>query len=856
MGGVAKFRILGPVEVWHEDEPIPLGGPRQITLFAFLVLHANHAVSSDVLIDGVWGADRRGATKRLSVAIARLRRALEPLRDNGAPVLRTVRGGYLLSVSADELDAEQFDALLREGREALDAGEAQRAGDRLRAALALWRGPALAEVSFEDFAQAEIRRLEELRLVALEARIDADLQLGADAGLVGELGALLARHPTRERVAGQLMLALYRTGRQAEALEVYRRTHAHLAGELGLEPGPELRERQAQILGQAPAIDASLRGDRWLTRQRPVAREAVTMVIAEIEGSGRLEELGESYREVVNGVDQLLHRVWGRRAEAQVAELGDGLLAVFASPQAALEAALAARDAPASVQWPAGAKVRLRIGVHTGQLQTIDGGYWGEDVHYAARLAQAAHGGQVLVSGVTAALAPGGALVDLGEHRLNDFAVPRRLFGLGAGPHRLPRTGDPLRSNLPEAPRELIGRDDERAELVAGLRAGKTRLVTIIGGGGCGKTRLALAVAEAIVDVLADGAFFVALAQVSEPDAVPAAIAAPLGIHLHADGEHVQAIGLALSDRKLLLVLDNFEHLLGAAPLIAELLASAPQLRVMVTSQAPLRIRGERLLTLGPLELPQADDPASVAAAAASRLLLARAREAEPGFELTADNAVSLARLCRALNGLPLAIELAAARLTFLSPQELLARLDQGIDALGRGPRDLPPRQRGLRAALDWTHGLLSEDQARLLRRLGAFAGPVSLERIELVVGGGVDLLEALAQLVDLSLVTRAGDGRFILHVAVRDYARDRLAAVGEGPELALRHGQAFAEAAESWGSRFLFDVGAVQSAVLREEADIGQAHLGCGCRRGLLRAACRRRLDGAAVRRAASAVE
>ena len=169
------------------------------------------------------------------------------------------------------------------------------------------------------------------------------------------------------------------------------------------------------------------------------------MVIAEIEGSGRLEELGGSYREVVNGVDQLLHRVWGRRAEAQVAELGDGLLAVFASPQAALEAALAARDAPASVQWPAGAKVRLRIGVHTGQLQTIDGGYWGEDVHYAARLAQAAHGGQVLVSGVTAALAPGGALVDLGEHRLNDFAVPRRLFGLGAGPHRLPRTGDPLR---------------------------------------------------------------------------------------------------------------------------------------------------------------------------------------------------------------------------------------------------------------------------------------------------------------------------------------------------------------------------------------------------------------------------
>jgi predicted ATPase/DNA-binding SARP family transcriptional activator len=822
-----KFGILGPVEAWIEDERLALGGPRQLTLLAFLVLHANRAVSSDMLLDGVWGGANRegGGAKRLSVAIARLRKALEPLCLEGSQVLRTVTGGYMLSLAPGDLDAELFEAMVREGRAALDAGDAARAGERLRTALAMWRGPALADVSFETFAQGEIRRLEELRLSAVEARIDADLQLRADTALVGELEALLQQHPTREQLARQLMLALYRSGRQAEALDVYQRTRAHLTGEFGLEPGPALRALQAQILEQAPTIEPTTDGDRRLLRQLLLPGEPVTMVIAELDNQASLrQQLGHLYQEVVGGVDELLRQVWSRRAGVRVADRGAGLLAVFASPNAALEAALEARDAPAAVEWPGGVKVRLRIGVHTGHLRVSGGGYWGEDIHYAARLAEVAHPGQVLVSGVSAALTPEAALVDLGEHRLNDFAVPARLFGLGPGPHRVPRTGDPLRSNLPRAHGELIGRDSERVELVGALRSGESRLVTITGSGGSGKTRLALAVAESIVDVLADGAFFVPLAQVSDPDAVVAAIAAPLGIQLQAGSEPTEAIGRALSDRNLLLVLDNFEHLLEAAPLVTGLIACAPGLRVMVTSQAPLQVRGERVLALGRLEVPEASDQTSVAAAAAGRLLLERTRERDPGFELTADNAGSVARLCRALGGLPLALELAAARLTLLSPEELLTRLDEGIDALGRGPRDLPARQRGLRAALDWTHGLLDADQARLFRRLGAFAGSVSLERIEQVCGAGTDLLEALAQLVDLSLVTRTDDGRFILHAAVRDYARAKLAAAAESQQLARRHGETFAQAAASWGNRCLFDFVAVQSVVLRDEADIGQA--------------------------------
>jgi predicted ATPase/DNA-binding SARP family transcriptional activator len=822
-----KFGILGRVEAWSDEQRLPLGGSRQLALLSFLLLHANDPVPSDALIEGVWrtSGGGGGGAKRLSVAIARLRQALNPLNSNGVPILQTVLGGYSLSVPANELDSHHFAALVQAGRSALAVGEAASAREQLVAAIALWRGPALAEVRFEDFAQAEIRRLEELRLLALEGRIDADLQLGADAGLIGELGALFELHPTREHMAAQLMLALYRSGRQAEALDIYRRTRAYLTDQLGLEPGSELRGLQAQILRQAPGIDSNPAQARWSRLKAPIPGDAVTIVIVAVDDAPlRHQAPGEPHRAVVTEVKELLRAAWARRAAVQVGEQGDGLLGVFRSPQDALAAALDARDAAAAIEWPSGAQPRLRIAVHSGHVRISAGEYWGEDIHYAARVADAARGGQILVSGSTAALLPDAGLVDLGEHRLNDFAMPRHLFGLEGAPQLAPRTIDPLRSNLPSALGGLIGRDRERAELEAALSSGTSRLITITGPGGSGKTRLALTVAETLVEILADGAFLVALAQVREPSAVAAEIASALGIQLHAEAESASAIGLALSDRRILLVIDNFEHLLTAAPLIGDLLAAAPQLRVMVTSQAPLRIGGERVLKLGPLEVPHADDRASVASAAASRLLLERAQQADPGFGLTDANAASLARLCRALGGVPLAIELAAARLSLLSADELLVRLDDGFEALGRGPQDLPPRQRGLRAALDWTHSLLSNGEARLLRQLGVFAGPVSLERVEYVCDGEIDVLESLTRLLDLSLIARTGDGRLVLHASVRTYAREKLADAREGPELARRHGAAFADAAERWGSRFLFDLGTVQAAVHQEAGDIEQA--------------------------------
>ena len=251
--GEAMIRILGPVEVWRGRERVPLGGRRQLVLFAFLALHANRPVSSDSLVEAVWGPARSGAGNRLQMAVCRLRRALAPLEEGGV-TLRSVVGGYMLCVSRGVLDADVFRAQLNEGRQALADGDPAGAVELLGAALELWRGDPLAEVAFEDFALAEGRLLDELRLAATEARIEAELRLGRHLELVGELEALTFGHPTRERLAAQLITALYRSGRQAEALESYQRTRVHLAREFGLEPGPALKELQARILQQDPSL--------------------------------------------------------------------------------------------------------------------------------------------------------------------------------------------------------------------------------------------------------------------------------------------------------------------------------------------------------------------------------------------------------------------------------------------------------------------------------------------------------------------------------------------------------------------------------------------------------------------------
>jgi class 3 adenylate cyclase len=444
-------------------------------------------------------------------------------------------------------------------------------------------------------------------------------------------------------------------------------------------------------------------------------------VFTDIEGStALLDRLGDAYGDVLFAHHALLRGVWEAHGGVEVGTEGDAFFVAFSSASRAVAATAAGRAALAAHAWPHGEPVRVRMGVHTGEPRIREGDYWGPDVHYAARVASAAHGGQVLVSAATAALVRGVELTSLGRHRLKDFPERRELFALGPGPHPAPKTLDPLRTNLPSAPTPLIGRDDEVDELVA-LMLGDARLVTVLGSGGTGKTRLALAVADRLLDEFADGAFLVELAEVTTPDSVPSAIASVLGM----TADHLAA---TLAGRELLLVLDNFEHVLGAAPLLTELLGGAPKLRIVVTSQAPLQVAEEHGYAL-----------AGLAEAPAAALLIARAKSAMHDFALDDDDAAAVVALCRELDGSPLGIELAAARLTLLSPGELLERLRRSPDALGTGGRNLPERQRGLRAAMQWSYGLLDPDAARLFRRIGHFAGEANLERIEQVCGEGMN---------------------------------------------------------------------------------------------------------------------
>jgi predicted ATPase/DNA-binding SARP family transcriptional activator len=566
--GSTEFRLLGPLEVAVDGQRADIGGAKQRALLAELLLRANDAVARDALVDAVWGDDPPvSAVGSLQVYVHGLRKAL------GADRIETDGGAYRIRVAAGELDVDRFRGSIAEARAARRPADAAAALD---AALALWRGDALADLPGHVAARA----LEEQRLEALELRNDAWLDLGRHDLVLPLLEPLIAAEPYRERLRSQQILALYRAGRQADALAAYRAARAVWREELGVEPTPALRELERAVLRHDPSLSLPQRS----------------------------------------------------------------------SPEA-----------------------------------------------------------------------------------------------------RLPAPATPL-----------VGRHLEIAAAAALLR-GDTRLLTLVGPGGTGKTRLALAVAGELASELADGAVFVDLSAVSDAELVLPAVE--------------ETAGDDLRTRALLLVLDNFEQVLGAGPHISELLASAPDLRVLVTSRAPLRLASERVYPVPPLPLPRptATHLAELEQNDAVRLFVDRAHAADPSFALGADNAPAVARICRFLDGLPLAIELAAARARLLSPAELADRLEQRPDALGPGPRDVPARHATLVATIEWSHDLLGADEQAAFARLGVFAGGCTLEAAERVCGISID---ELASLVDNSLVQRRrspGGPRFVMLETVRRFALDRL---------------------------------------------------------------------------------
>jgi len=591
-----------------DGAPLPLGGPKQRATLAELLLHAGEVVTRDHLVDAVWGEQPPGnAAASLQVYVHGLRRALGPER------IETHGNGYRLRLDGDELDLHRFERLVERGARALAAGRPAEAADDLRTALALFAGEPLADLAGQPVAAAAAA-IEERRLQALELHGDAQLALGGHAALLGELDELIRRQPYRERLRAQQILALYRCGRQKDALDAYRDARATLVDELGVEPGPELQELERAVLRQDPA------------------------------------------------------------------------------------------------------------------------------------------------------LAP-------------------------------PAPAEPVTTRLPRPPTPLVGRRLEVAA-VAGLLRAESRLVTLTGPGGTGKTRLALAVAEELAGE-SGGAVFVDLAPVGDPALVMDAIAQALDV---ADqGSLPAGIADAMAERPLLLVLDNFEQLLAAAPEVAALLAAAPRLRALVTSRAPLRLAGEREYPVPPLPVPPPRASfEELVSNETVRLFAARAQAVDPGFTLDDANAEAVAAICRRLEGLPLAIELTAVRVRLLPPFDLARRLEQGLDLSAEGARDLPARQRTLRATLDWSYGLLPEREQRVLRRLAVFAGGCSLDAAEAVVGEG-DLVSSLELLVEHSLLRRRGDPlRFRLLAPIREYALERLVEAGEEAEVRERHAQHFLAATEA----------------------------------------------------------
>jgi len=536
----------------------------------------------------------------------------------------------------------------------------------------------------------------------------------------------------------------------------------------------------------------------------------VTFFFSDIEGSTRLiQQLGDQYPDVLLAHHMIQRKALAANGGHELRTEGDSFFIVFDSALEACAGAAAVQKSLQAHSWPDGGQVRVRIGLHTGEATLVGNEYLGLDVHRAARVASAGHGGQVLVSETTRvlvdhALPVGLTLKDLGMHRLKDLARPERLFQLTV--EGLPADFPPLKTlettpnNLPTQLTSFIGRDDQVREARQLLE--RSRLLTLTGPGGTGKTRLSLQIAADVMDRFPDGVYFVPLAAVTDPELVPSAIAQALAISTTGSRRPIEALVDHLHDKRTLLVLDNFEQLLPAAPVATQLLEASPGLRVLISSRAVLRVYGEQEFPVPPLALPNLKSLPGLSALSqfeAVRLFIERAVAVKPDFRATNENAPAIAGICERVDGLPLAIELAAARTKLFSPQALLTRLERTMTALGSGARDLPGRQQTLRGAIQWSYDLLEMGGRRLLARFSVFARGGSLEQVEQVCGPseevGGELVEALDQLADQSLIRRLPDfsePRFVMLQTIREFAADRLDETGEGSATKQRHVEAF----------------------------------------------------------------
>jgi predicted ATPase/class 3 adenylate cyclase len=543
----------------------------------------------------------------------------------------------------------------------------------------------------------------------------------------------------------------------------------------------------------------------------------VTFLFTDIEGSTKMwERSPEAMQVALARHDEILREAIEAHGGYVFKTVGDAFCAAFSTAPDALEAALSAQKALLGEAWEETGPLRVRMALHTGAAELRGDDYFGVPLNRVARLLSAGHGSQVLLSVATQQLVrdqlPAGTqLRDLGERRLKDLFRPEHIFQLMASdlPAEFPplRTLDTRLNNLPAQPTPLIGREREVADVCERVRSSEVRLLTLTGSGGAGKTRVGLQAAAELLEEYEDGVLFVSLAAITDPTLVAATVAGTLGVK-EADGEPLlEILKDYLREKKLLLILDNFEQVLEGAQLVGLLLAACPALKVLATSRIPLGLYGEKEYLVPPLSLPDPERLPSLECLTrygAVRLFVERAQAAKADFTLTDENAPAVAEICARLDGLPLAIELAAVKIKLLPPGAMLARLGNRLKLLTGGARDIPERQRTLRNTIEWSHELLEEGERILFRRLAVFAGGRTLEAIETICDAEGDLpievLEGVSVLVDESLLRqeeRGGEPRLYMLETIHEYAREKLEESGEAKELARRHAEYFLGLAE-----------------------------------------------------------